>query len=80
MAGTTHIRKVHYHFESTKGGSSGTGGNISPEYTDYVSVAADDYNSIRTVLSNNGRLLGSGTLVIDNCIAGGPSGSETILT
>lgn len=80
MAGTTHIRKVHYHFESTKGGSGQTGGKISPEYIDYVSVASDDYNSIKTVLSNNSKLLGGGTLVIDASIAGSPSGSETILT
>lgn len=72
MAGTTKIRKILYHFE--------TGGKkISPEYSDYVSVASDDYNSIKTVLSNNSRLLGAGTLVID-AVQSHPSGTETVLT
>jgi len=69
---TTMVYKVHYHFESG-------GKKISPDYIDYVSVAASDYNSIKTVLSNNARLLGAGTLVIDATMAP-PSGSGTILS
>lgn len=70
--GTTNIYKVHYHFEQGNKKSS-------PEYIDYVSAAANDYNSIKTVLSNNGRILGSGTLVIDAVLAT-PSGAQNILT
>ena len=70
--GTTNIYKVHYHFEFS-------GKNASPAYTDYVSAAANDYESIKTVLANNSRLLGSGKLVIDS-VAASPSGSGTILT
>lgn len=72
MAGTTNIYKVHYHFEFS-------GKKSSPEYIDWVSAAANDYNSIKTVLSNNGKLLGGGTLQITAVLAS-PSGSQTILT
>ena len=72
MAGTTMVVKVHYHFELS-------GRKSSPEYIDYVSVASNDYNSIKTVLSNNNRLLGPGTLQI-SCAQQCPSGAGTILT
>lgn len=72
MAGTTQILKVHYHFEFG-------GKKASPDYIDSVSVADSKYDTIRTVLSNNGRLLGSGTLVIDAAM-GTPSGTGTVLT
>ena len=73
MAGTTQIYQVDYHFE--------VGGKICgpPGYQAVVSAAANDYNSIRTVLSNNGLLLGSGTLVIDQ-VSACPSGNQTALT
>jgi|HubBroStandDraft_6_1064221.scaffolds.fasta_scaffold00134_20 hypothetical protein len=72
MAGTTNVYQVDYHFE--------LGGKIAgPNYQASVSAAANDYNSIRTVLSNNGLLLGSGTLVIDN-VQADPSGTQTIYT
>lgn len=67
MAGTTNVYKIHYHFEGQKGGTAAQGGcsaKISPEYIDYVSAAAGDYASLKTVLNNNSRLLGQGTLVI----------------
>jgi hypothetical protein len=70
--GTTQVYKIHYHFEFN-------GKKSSPEYIDYVSVASADYNSIKTVLSNNGKLLGSGTLQI-TAVQAHPSGSGTILT
>jgi len=64
------VYKVHYHFE-------GSGGKkISPDYVDYVAAAANDYNSIKTVLSNNGKLLGGGTLVI-SAVQNFPSGGST---
>lgn len=69
---TTNVYKVHYHFEFS-------GKKASPDYIDYVSAAASDYNSIQTVLSNNNRILGSGKLVIDAVMAT-PSGSSTILS
>lgn len=72
MAGTTNIYKVHYHFEAG-------GKRISETYIDNVSAAASDYNSIKTVLSNNSRLRGPGTLVIDD-VMGTPSGVGTVLT
>lgn len=50
--------KVHFHFE--------VGGKKSgPDYIQWVSAAANDYNTIKTALSNNSALVGSGTLVID---------------
>ena len=55
---TVNIFKVHYHFESG-------GKKSSMEYIDYVSCSLGDYNSIKTVLSNNS-LLRAGTLVIDS--------------
>jgi hypothetical protein len=67
MAGTTNIYKIHYHFEGQKGGTAAQGGciaKISPEYIDYISASAGDYTSLKTVLSNNSKLLGTGTLVI----------------
>ena len=71
MAGTTNVYNVDYHFE--------TGGKINgPQYYDSVSAAANDYTSILTVLTNNGRLR-PGTLVIDN-VQADPSGAQTILT
>jgi hypothetical protein len=72
MAGTTNIYKVHYHFEAG-------GKKTSPEYIDWVSASANDFNSLRTVLSNNSRLLGPGTLVIDACMSA-PSGSGVLLS
>lgn len=54
----TNIYKVLYHFEQ---GGKKTG----LEYSDYVSAAANDYNSIKAVLNTNSRLL-SGAMVIDS--------------
>jgi hypothetical protein len=68
---TTQIQKVHYHFESG-------GKQISPDYIDWV-ASASDYNSIKTVLSNNGRLLGAGTLVI-TAVHNPASGAGTVLS
>jgi hypothetical protein len=65
VAGTTHVFKVHYHFENS-------GKKSSADYIDYVNAAAGDYNSLRTVLSGNGLLRGTGTLVIDACQSLGP--------
>ena len=71
MAGTTNVYQVDYHFE--------TAGKVNgPAYQDSVSAAANDYNSILTVLTNNGRLR-PGTLVID-AVQSDPSGAQTILT
>jgi hypothetical protein len=70
---TTNIYRVVYHFE-VNGKSSGS----QHSYSDYVSVASADYNSIKTVLSNNNKLQ-AGTLVIDG-IHSMPSGSGTVLT
>jgi hypothetical protein len=71
--GTTNVYQVDYHFENL--------GKITgpPGYQAIVSAAASDYNSIRTVLNNNGLLIGSGTLVIDQ-VSACPSGNQTILT
>jgi hypothetical protein len=70
---TTNVYQVDYHFENL--------GKITgpPSYQAIVSAAANDYNTIRGVLSSNGLLLGSGTLVIDN-VSACPSGAQTILT
>jgi hypothetical protein len=57
--GTTNVYKVHYHFENS-------GKKSSMDYSDYVSAASNDYESIKTVLSNNGRMIGGGKLVIDS--------------
>jgi hypothetical protein len=54
---TTNIYKVNYHFEQGKNKSS-------QDYSDYVSAAANDYNSIQSVLSSNSKLQ-AGKLVID---------------
>lgn len=51
--------KVHYHFETS-------GKKSSVDYFDYVQAAAGDFSSVKTVLSNNARLRGGGTLVIDS--------------
>jgi len=59
MAGSTSIFRVLYHFENA-------GKKASPDYIDYLSAADSSYNSLRTVLSNNSKLLGPGTLVIDS--------------
>lgn len=59
---TTNVYKIHYHFEG------GNGKKISPDYVDYVSAAANDYNSLKSVLSSNSKLLGSGTLIITSVI------------
>ena len=69
---TTQVFKVHYHFEAA-------GKKISPDYYDWVSTAGTDYNSIKTVLSNNGKLLGPGTLVID-AVLNHPSGPNSVLS
>lgn len=66
---TTNVYKIHYHFEAG-------GKKISPDYVDYVSAAGNDYNSLKTVLSNNNRLLGPGTLVID-AVQNLPSGQSS---
>lgn len=71
MAGTTNVYNVDYHFEVG-------GKKVGLDYYDSVSAAASDYNSILTVLTNNGRIR-PGTLVIDN-VQADPSGSQTILT
>ena len=50
--------KISYHFEQS--------GRISGvPYSDYVQAAVGDYNSIKTVLTNNSKLR-LGTLVIDS--------------
>lgn len=59
---TTNVYKVHYHFQD------GSGKKISPDYVDYVSAAGNDYNSLRSVLSSNSKLLGAGTLVVQSAI------------
>jgi hypothetical protein len=72
MAGTTQVFNVNYHFE--------VGGKIVGVIQQAtVSAAAQDYNSIRTVLSNNSLLSSPGTLVIDK-VAADPSGAQTIFT
>ena len=65
MAATTSIYKVHFHFENNKQKSS-------PDYIEYISASGPDYNSLRSVLSNNSKLRGSGTLVIDAVQSVGP--------
>ncbi len=72
MAGQTSVFKVHYHFENV-------GKKSSPDYIDYVNSAGGDYNSIRTVLSNNGLLRGAGTLVISAVQSCGP-GADALVT
>ena len=71
MAGTLNVYNVDYHFEV---GGKISGGN----YYASVGAAANDYNSILTVLTNNS-LLRPGTLVIDN-VQADPSGTQTIFT
>jgi hypothetical protein len=69
--GTTNIYNVDYHFES--------GGKIvGVTHFATVSAAGQDYNSILTVLTNNGLLL-PGTLVIEN-VQADPSGTQTVYT
>lgn len=58
MATVLNTYKVHYHFE--QGGKHST-----QEYINYLQATANDFNSLRTVLSNNS-LLRPGTLVIDS--------------
>lgn len=63
--GTINVFKVHYHFESG-------GRKTSPDYIDYVSAADGKYDTLKTVLSNNG-LLRNGTLQITSVSnVGGP--------
>lgn len=50
--------RVLYHFEQS-------GKKSGPDYADYVQSSANDYNSLKTVLSNNSKLR-PGTLVIDS--------------
>ena len=57
---TVNVYKVHYHFQD------GNGKKISPEYIDYLSAAANDYATLKGVLSSNGLLRGPGTLVINS--------------
>ena len=62
MAGTTNLYKVTYHFEIS-------GKKSGPEYVAHVNAAANDFNSIKTVLSNNSLAVkGPGTLVIDDVV------------
>lgn len=68
---TTNIYKVHYHFEIS-------GKKASPEYIDFISAAANDYNTLKNVLSSNNRLLGGGTLQI-TAVQNMPSGASTVL-
>lgn len=67
----TNILKVHYHFE--QGGKK-----ASSDYIDYVSVASADFNSIQTVLSNNGKIR-PGTLILSAVMAC-PSGPSNVLS
>ncbi len=66
----TNIYNVRYHGE--------TGRIVGPSMSASVSAAAQDYDTILAVLSNNG-LLPQGTLVID-AVKADPSGSQTVLT
>ena len=58
MATVLNTYKVHYHFE--QGGKQ-----VGPSYIDHLQATAGDFNSLRTVLSNNS-LLRPGTLVIES--------------
>lgn len=49
---------VFYHFEQS-------GKKVGGDFTNYLQAAAGDYNSLRTVLSNNSKLM-AGTLVFDS--------------
>ena len=70
MATVLNTYKCTYHFE--QGGK-----HSSQNYQDYIQATASDFNSLKTVLSNNSRIR-PGTLVFDsvqeigrgdNCIA-----------
>jgi hypothetical protein len=69
---TTNIYRVLYHFEWG-------GKKASQDYQDYVSAAANDYESIKAVLANNSRVQGGSKLVID-AVTATPSGASNILT
>jgi hypothetical protein len=73
MAGQTSVFKVIYHFENA-------GKKSSTDYTDYVNSAGGDYNSILTVLTNNGLLRGSGKLVIDAVHSCGPGADALVVS
>jgi hypothetical protein len=68
----TQVFKVHYHFENA-------GKKSSSDYIDYLNSAGGDYNSLRSVLSSNGLLRGSGTMVIDAVQSVGP-GCDSLVT
>lgn len=59
MATVLNTYKVHYHFE--QGGK-----HSSPNYVDYFQATAGDFATLKTVMSNNSKLLGGGTLAIDS--------------
>lgn len=55
---TNSVFRVTYHFETS-------GKRVSDEFQDNVLASGQDYNSISTVLTNNGKTNnGKGTLVI----------------
>jgi hypothetical protein len=56
---TINCYKVHYFF-------SAAGKKASPVYVDYVGAAANDYDTIATVLKNDGQGRGSGKLEIES--------------
>ena len=68
---TASVLKVHYHFEFS-------GKKESADRVDFVGVTQGDYNSIRSVLNSNGKLLSGGTLVITS-VQNMQSGPGTIL-
>ena len=68
MALTGSHLKVTYHFEKS-------GKKSSPDYQEQM-ISAPDYNSIKTVLANNGKsVVGDGTLVVSGYLNVGPAGN-----
>ena len=58
MAAVVSTYKVTYHFEQ---GGKKSGG----DFINYLQASAGDYNSLKTVFSNNSKLM-AGTLVFDS--------------
>ncbi len=64
---TQNSYKVHYHWENN-------GKKVNNEQIAYVQAAANDYNTIKNVItSNQGILHGGSTFVIDSVLNVGPS-------
>ena len=68
---TTNIYRVLYHFEWG-------GKKASQDYQDYISAAANDFETLKAVLSSNSRLQGGSKLVID-AVTATPSGASNVL-